>query len=101
MTIPRHSRAVPGFEVKMTELRLHPGFHDAPATRVLMLTHRVPYPPDRGDRIRAWHLLRELSAAFDVSLACLADEPVSAEAYARLKLHADRLHVRPIDPLTT
>jgi sugar transferase (PEP-CTERM/EpsH1 system associated) len=31
--------------------------------RVLYLTHRVPYAPDRGDRIRSYHTLQFLRAA--------------------------------------
>jgi sugar transferase (PEP-CTERM/EpsH1 system associated) len=53
--------------------------------RVLYLVHRVPYPPDKGDRIRSFHLLRYLSRRADVYLACLADEPVSDETRAALK----------------
>jgi hypothetical protein len=30
--------------------------------RVLFLTHRLPYAPNRGDRILAYHLLRALAA---------------------------------------
>ena len=45
--------------------------------RVLLLAHRVPYPPDRGDRIRCWHLLQTLAERADVSLAAIADEPVA------------------------
>lgn len=45
--------------------------------RVLMLTHRVPYPPDRGDRIRAYHLLKAMAQRYEVTLAAVADEPVS------------------------
>ncbi len=29
--------------------------------RLLMLTHRVPFPPDRGDRIRSWNILKHLA----------------------------------------
>ena len=29
------------------------GHSSLPARRVLYLTHRVPFPPDKGDRIRA------------------------------------------------
>jgi hypothetical protein len=47
--------------------------------RVLMLTHRVPYPPNRGDRIRSYHLLRYLSEHFQISLASVADEPVTEQ----------------------
>lgn len=55
-----------------------PAGSPAPATRprVVYVTHRVPYPPDKGDRIRNYHLLRQLARVADVSLACLADEPV-------------------------
>src|SRR5258707_990988 len=28
---------------------------------ILYLVHRLPYPPDKGDRIRTFHLLRSLS----------------------------------------
>jgi sugar transferase (PEP-CTERM/EpsH1 system associated) len=47
--------------------------------KLLYLVHRLPYPPDRGDRIRSWHLLRFLAERADVDLACLADEPVKHE----------------------
>ena len=36
--------------------------------KVLFLTHRLPYAPNRGDRIRAYHLLRVLSGRADVDL---------------------------------
>jgi hypothetical protein len=29
--------------------------------RILYVTHRVPYPPDRGDRIRTWNVLKFLA----------------------------------------
>jgi sugar transferase (PEP-CTERM/EpsH1 system associated) len=32
--------------------------HDAAS--ILFLAHRIPFPPDRGDKIRSWHLLRAL-----------------------------------------
>jgi sugar transferase (PEP-CTERM/EpsH1 system associated) len=41
--------------------------------KLLYLVHRVPYPPDKGDRIRSYHLLRHLAEHFDVYLAYLTD----------------------------
>jgi sugar transferase (PEP-CTERM/EpsH1 system associated) len=41
---------------------------------ILFLTHRVPYPPDKGDRIRTFHMLRFLARRANVYLGCLADE---------------------------
>jgi sugar transferase (PEP-CTERM/EpsH1 system associated) len=52
---------------------------------LLYLMHRVPYPPDKGDRIRNWHLLRFLAGRARVWLGCLSDEPVSPETHVRLK----------------
>jgi sugar transferase (PEP-CTERM/EpsH1 system associated) len=42
--------------------------------RVLYLTHRLPYAPNRGDRIRAYHMLRELSRWADVELFSLVHD---------------------------
>lgn len=40
--------------------------------RVLFLTPRFPYPPDRGDRLHAYHLLRVFRERFDLTLATFA-----------------------------
>jgi sugar transferase (PEP-CTERM/EpsH1 system associated) len=72
---------------------------DSPSTRpnLLYLTHRVPYPPDKGDRIRNYHLLRFLAQRADVHLACLADEPAHEETLAALRPLCARLAVVPLD----
>ena len=41
-----------------------------------MITHRTPFPPDKGDRIRTYNVLRFLASVSRVDLATLADEPV-------------------------
>ena len=53
--------------------------------RVLYLTHRLPFPPDKGDRIRNFHVLRELSKVARVTLVSLADEEVHEQSIAILK----------------
>jgi sugar transferase (PEP-CTERM/EpsH1 system associated) len=45
---------------------------------ILFLAHRIPYPPDRGDKIRSWHLFRHLSGLARVHLACFADDEADA-----------------------
>lgn len=44
--------------------------------RILFLTQRFPFPPDRGDRIRSYHILRHLARSHEVSLATLTDEDI-------------------------
>src|SRR5688500_18518073 len=65
--------------------------------QLLYLVHRVPHPPNRGDRIRSYHILRHLAERYDVHLATLADEPVAAPTRREL----DRLCVQvAIEPVT-
>ena len=62
--------------------------------RVLFLTHRVPYAPNRGDRIRAYHMLRYLkTAGMSVCLVALAHDDEERAAAGGLADLADALHV--------
>lgn len=45
---------------------------------ILFLVHRAPWPPDRGDRIRSWHLLRALAAIAPVHVVAFADSDADA-----------------------
>ncbi len=40
---------------------------------ILFLAHRLPFPPDRGDRIRSYHLLKALCKLAPVHVGCLSD----------------------------
>ncbi len=53
--------------------------------KVLFLCHRVPSPPDRGDRITTYHLLHHLLAqGAEVRVGCLAENAADVEAAAGL-----------------
>lgn len=52
--------------------------------RILYLCHRAPYPPDKGDRLRAFHHLRYLAERHHVHLVTLADSRVAASRAAPL-----------------
>jgi sugar transferase (PEP-CTERM/EpsH1 system associated) len=41
---------------------------------VLFLTHRLPYAPNRGDRIRAFHIARSLSTNVDLEIVSLVHD---------------------------
>ena len=40
---------------------------------ILFLAHRIPFPPDRGDKIRSHHYLRALARIAPVHVACLGE----------------------------
>lgn len=52
---------------------------------ILFLVHRAPWPPDRGDRIRSWHIFEALAKLAPVHVAALADDEADA-AQAREKM---------------
>ena len=52
---------------------------------ILYLVHRAPWPPDRGDRIRSWHMFEALAKFAPVHVAALADNEADA-AIAREKI---------------
>jgi sugar transferase (PEP-CTERM/EpsH1 system associated) len=52
---------------------------------ILFLAHRIPYPPDRGDKIRSWHELKHLSGLARVHLACFADDAADAAQLPALR----------------
>jgi sugar transferase (PEP-CTERM/EpsH1 system associated) len=53
--------------------------------KVLFLCQRVPYPPDRGDRITTFHFLQHfLARDASIRLGCLAEEEKDLEAIAEL-----------------
>jgi polysaccharide biosynthesis protein PslH len=73
---------------------------------LLFLVHRIPYPPNKGDKIRSFNLLKHLSGRFRVHLGGFVDDPhdwryrddVAAycESLCLLPLHPRRARVKSI-----
>ena len=43
---------------------------------ILFLAHRLPFPPDRGDKIRSHHILKALAELAPVHVGCFAESTV-------------------------
>ncbi len=54
---------------------------------LLFLCHRIPYPPDKGEKIRAFRILEHLKARFRIHLGCFVDDPADWA-------HTEELRVR-------
>ena len=52
---------------------------------ILFLAHRIPYPPDRGDKIRSWNVLKHLGTLGRVHLACFADDEADSAHLGALR----------------
>ena len=53
--------------------------------RLLFIAHKVPYPPDKGERLRAFHQIEALSPHFRITLAALAHSRADREAAGAMK----------------
>ena len=42
---------------------------------LLFLSHRIPYPPNKGDKIRSFHFLKYLTGTYTVHLGTFIDDP--------------------------
>jgi sugar transferase (PEP-CTERM/EpsH1 system associated) len=45
------------------------------APEILFLSHRIPFPPDKGDKIRSHAIVKHLAKRHRVHLACHVDDP--------------------------
>lgn len=59
--------------------------------RILMLAHRLPCPPTKGEKIRALHHLRALSRSHEVTLLSLVDDPEDLNHVALITPFTSRL----------
>lgn len=64
---------------------------------LLYLVHRLPYPPNKGDKVRSYHVLKHLVARHRVFLGTFVDDPEDEPHVDTVRalcagLHAARLH---------
>ena len=65
---------------------------------LLFLAHRMPYPPDKGEKIRAWNMFRHLARTHRMHLGCFIDDPADWQHLPTLQAHVRRSRVFPLDP---
>lgn len=52
--------------------------------KILFLSQRVPYPPNRGDKITTWRLIERMRRAHEVCVLAFAHDEADLEAAAKL-----------------
>jgi sugar transferase (PEP-CTERM/EpsH1 system associated) len=60
---------------------------------ILFLAHRIPFPPDRGDKIRSHHILKALTRLAPVHVATFADDELDCDPEAELAMTAASYHL--------
>ncbi len=65
---------------------------------LLFLAHRIPYPPDKGDKIRSWNILKHLAGRYRIRLGCLIDDPHDRQYVPELARICAEVMAVPIAP---
>lgn len=64
-----------------------------------MLVSRFPYPLEKGDKLRAFHQLKELSKKFDVTLFALSNNDIPSEHLEKVHEYCSEIIVHKQDIL--
>lgn len=66
---------------------------------LLFLCHRIPFPPDKGDKIRSLRWLRALSGDYRVHLAAFVDDPADWAYREEVEAMCASCLLVPLNPL--
>jgi polysaccharide biosynthesis protein PslH len=65
---------------------------------ILYLVHRLPYPPNKGDKVRSYHLLKHLRLKHRVFLGTFIDDAEDEQYVDSLRVLCADLHVARLKP---
>jgi sugar transferase (PEP-CTERM/EpsH1 system associated) len=68
--------------------------------RIFFLLPRVPYPTEKGDKLRAFHQIKQLSRNHEIILCALNDGVLHNEAVQILSKYVKAVHVIPVSQFT-
>ncbi len=66
--------------------------------KLLFLVHRLPYPPNKGDKIASFNLLRFLAERYDVYVGTFIDDPDDKQHLDKVREYCVELCAPEIDP---
>jgi len=64
--------------------------------RILFLAHRLPYPPNKGDKIRSFRELAALSQNHEVDLFCFYDQPEDTGYFTDVRRFCRELYAEKV-----
>lgn len=68
---------------------------------LLFLVHRIPFPPNKGDKVRSFHLLRHLAQHYRVWLGTFVDDPDDWQHVDEVRRFCADVYCAPLDPRRT
>lgn len=68
--------------------------------RLFFLLPRVPYPTEKGDKLRAFHQIKQLSKHHEIILCALNDGTLHDDAIPVLKKYVKSIHIIPLSKVS-
>lgn len=65
---------------------------------LLFLVHRIPFPPNKGDKIRSYHLLKHLAQKYTVHLGTFIDDQNDLQYVETVKQWCGESHFERLNP---
>ena len=61
--------------------------------KILFFASRIPYPLEKGDKLRAYYQIKYLSRNCDIVLCCMSEEVLTEKAKEELSKYVSNIHV--------
>ncbi|MDG1262688.1 MAG: hypothetical protein P8O05_13080, partial [Flavobacteriales bacterium] len=61
--------------------------------KLFVLVSRIPYPLEKGDKLRAYHQMKDLAKRHEIVLCCLTDKKADLAAIAHLETFCEEVIV--------
>ena len=61
--------------------------------KILFFTSRIPYPLEKGDKLRAYYQIKYLSKNCDIVLCCMSEEVLAKKAKDELSKYVSNIYV--------
>ena len=71
-----------------------------PKKKLVMILSRFPYPLEKGDKLRGFHQLKELSREFNITLITTSDTKISKEAIEIVRKYCVTIHIFKLNKLS-
>ena len=66
--------------------------------KLLYLVHRIPYPPNKGDKIRSYHWLKGLAEYYEIYLGTFVDDENDWQYVDHLNEYCKDVHIEKLEP---
>ncbi len=64
---------------------------------LIFISHRIPWPLNKGEKIRGWNVIQHLAPDYRIHLGCVVDDPADMAHVAKMRTICASVGAFPID----